>query len=180
MATSDARFHFNNQDSGGYLNIIVLSITQTSTLAGKQEVVPLLHALPEMPMHPVATMVRSWRPIWYRSREDITMTEIPQPPEGWDRDEAWRPPHDTWGIHVCRAEGPGNCGHTPDDPCHWRRNWQRGMIGFAAEEVEQVLPALTSLDKNLKPDGVNLGSLIGLAYAMLQELDTRLNALEAA
>jgi len=139
-----------------------------------------------MPRLPVATMVRALRPTWYRQREDVAMMSIPFQPEDFvpvaedGTSLSWAPGPETWAIHECSDEGLGNCGHTPDDPCSRRTNWLRGYLGFIAEEVEQVLPHLVRLDADMRPESIDLGSLIGLAYAMLQELDSRLTTLEAA
>ena len=178
MPQNDPRYIFNNQDSGGYYNCIAGAWTTGCSETIKQDIVPLTNVFPMMPELPVATMVRALRPVWWRTKEELTMTEIPFAPEDWNPDDSWRPEPDTWSIHVCRNEGIGNCGHTPDDPCHWRVNWLRGQLGFVVEEVEKVLPNLVELDKDMKPQTIDLGSLIGLAYAMLQELDTRLTLLE--
>ena len=179
MQINNPRYHMNNTDAGGYYDVLAVNFVLSSTERGKQEIVPVVRSLPVTPK-PVAAMVRSLRPVWYRTREPLTMTEIPARPDDLDQTLGWMPPREDWSIHVCRTEGPNNCGHTPDDPCSWRVNWMRGHLGFVAEEVEQVLPALVTLDNDMNPDGVALGSLVGLAYAMLQELDTRLTALEAA
>jgi len=179
MQTNNPRYHMNNVNSDGYYDVLAVNFVLSSTEHGKQEIVPVVRSLPAT-LNPVATMVRSLRPVWYRTREPLTMTEVPPKPDDMDPDESYRPLPEDMPIHVCRTEGTNNCGHTPDDPCSWRVNWLRGHLGFVAEEVERVLPALVTLDPDMNPDGVALGSLVGLAYAMLQELDTRLTALEAA
>ena len=176
--TNMNRFYFNNEAASGFYDLFANAYTLSSTERGKQDMVSLVEALPVMPSLPVATMVRALRPVWYRQREDLAMMSLPPRPLDLPDTEAWNPT-DTF-LHVCYDEGPGNCGHTPDDPCSRRVNWLRGHLGFIAEEVEQVLPHLTQLGVDMQPDSVNLGSLIGLAYAMLQELDTRLTVLEAA
>ena len=179
MQTNNPRYHMNNVNCDGYYDVLAVNFVLSSTERGKQEIVPVVRSLPAT-FNPVATMVRSLRPVWYRTREPLTMTEVPPKPDDMDPDESYRPLPEDMPIHVCRTEGTNNCGHTPDDPCSWRVNWLRGHLGFVAEEVEQVLPALVTLNNDMNPDGVALGSLVGLAYAMLQELDTRLTALEAA
>jgi len=180
MQVNSPQYHFNNTDGGGYYNTVASSYNLGSSKRYKQEIVSAIRTLPELPHNPVATMVRGLRPVWYRQREDNTMMEIPHRPLDLDPDEGWQPDPKDHFIHVCRTEGAGNCGHTPDDPCSWRVNWLRGQLGFIAEEVEQVLPQLVELDQDMNPATIDLGSLVGLAYAMLQELDNRLTALEAA
>lgn len=177
---NDGRYHCNNTAGDNYFGIIASAFTPGSSLRYKQEVTPLVSTLPALPVNPVAAMVRALRPVWFRHREEQLMMEIPPMPDGWDQDVPWIPPVEDNYIHFCRAEGPGNCGHTPDDPCMWRANWMRGQLGFIAEEVEAVLPQLVQLDKDDTPQTIDLGSFVGLAYAMLQELDNRLTTLEGA
>lgn len=179
MQVNSPQYHFNNTDGQGYYNTVASSYNLGSSERFKQEIVPVLQTLPDLPRNPVATMVRALRPVWYRQREDNTMTEVPVRPDDLDSEQEWRPRRDEMFIHFCRDQGPGNCGHTPDDPCSWRVNWLRGQLGFIAEEVEPVLPNLVELDADMKPATIDLGSFVGLAYAMLQEIDTRLTALEA-
>jgi hypothetical protein len=176
MQMNVATFHFNNVDASWYYDTIAKSFGVASSRRGKQQLTPLVSVLPEMPKLPVATMVRALRPVWWRTREDYTMREVPPCPDDVEPHD-WHPDPATMPNHACRVE---MCGHTPDDPCCWRVNWQRGQLGFVAEEVERVLPQLVQLDADMQPAAVDLGSLVGLAYAMLQELDTRLTALEAA
>lgn len=179
MQVNADNFHFNNIASDWYYNIIAKSFGVASSQRGKQDLVPLIDVLPALPLHPVATMVRGLHPKWWRTREEYTMREVPSCPDDVEPGD-WRPTIDQMPNHVCRTEGVNACGHTPDDPCCWRVNWLRGQLGFVAEEVEQVLPQLVMLDADMKPAALDLGSLVGLAYAMLQELDTRLTAVEAA
>lgn len=174
MQQNSDTFHFQNTDASGYYRCAAREWAIASSERYKQDMVPLTDALPAMPSLPVATMVRALRPVWFRTDEYQQMAEVPPKP---DDVQDWRPDPETFTVHVCRVE---MCGHTPDDPCAWRTNWQRGQLGFIAEEVERVLPQLVRLDAEMQPQLLDLGSLVGLAYAMLQELDTRLTALEAA
>ena len=84
-------------------------------------------------------------------------------------------------VHLCGRD----CNNTPESPCFMYQNWERGTIGFIAEEVGEVIPEAT--DMNLKPDspyqGEN-GAIDGLALTAvltkaLQEVEARLAALEA-
>jgi hypothetical protein len=85
-------------------------------------------------------------------------------------------------IHLCGRD----CDGSPETPCFMYQNWERGTIGFIAEEVGEVIPEATEM--NLKPDapyqGEN-GAIDGLALTAvltkaLQEVEARLAALEAS
>lgn len=175
MGQGNPEYHFGNTDSSAYYTCRSAAWNVTSSRDSKQDLVPLTHILPAMPDLPVATMVRALRPTWWRQKERHIMAEVPRAPKETS-DEHWHPDPATFKNHICSLD---NCGHTPEDPCAWRVNWMRGHLGFVAEEVEQVLPALVRLNQDMTPGALDLGSLIGLAYAMLQELDSRLALLEA-
>ena len=85
-------------------------------------------------------------------------------------------------IHLCGRD----CDGTPETPCFMYQNWERGTIGFIAEEVGEVIPEATEM--NLKPDAPyqgEKGAIDGLALTAvltkaLQEVEARLAALEAS
>lgn len=60
------------------------------------------------------------------------------------------------------------------------RGKRRGVVGFIAEEVGQVLPAMVARDAKRRPYAVNYGQLVALSVAAAQDHETRLRRLEGA
>lgn len=85
------------------------------------------------------------------------------------------PDHDDG--HVCGVD----CDKSPEDPCNYYLNWERGTIGFVAEDLGEVIPQVTNIDRhtgaNTAIDGLAMSAVIVKA---LQEIDARLSALEKA
>ncbi len=85
------------------------------------------------------------------------------------------PDHDDG--HVCGVD----CDQSPEDPCNYYLNWERGTIGFVAEDLGEVIPQVTNIDRhtgaNTAVDGLAMSAVIVKA---LQEIDARLSALETA
>jgi hypothetical protein len=85
-------------------------------------------------------------------------------------------------IHECGRD----CDHSVEDPCVLYQQWNRGTIGFIAEEVGEVIPEATDIDvrprsptqgQNTAIDGLALTAILTKA---MQEIDARLSALESA
>jgi hypothetical protein len=84
-------------------------------------------------------------------------------------------------VHECGRD----CDGTPEQPCAMYANWDRGTLGFIAEEVGEVIPEAT--DMELKPDSHHIGentAIDGLALTAvltkaIQEIEARLSALES-
>ena len=83
------------------------------------------------------------------------------------------PNHDD--SHVCGVD----CDQSPDDPCNYYRNWERGTIGFIAEDLGEIIPQVTNIDrhtgKNTAIDGLAMTAIVVKA---LQEIDARLTTVE--
>lgn len=86
--------------------------------------------------------------------------------------EPYEMPHHDCSIH--------NCTGTADDPCVRKLNWDRPRLGFIAEEVQEIFPEATPLDKDKLPEAVELGNMMAIVVAGLQEIIERVNALEGA
>jgi hypothetical protein len=85
------------------------------------------------------------------------------------------PDHDD--SHVCGVD----CDCSPDDPCNYYKNWERGTIGFVAEDLGEVFPQATNIDlktgENTAIDGLAVTAIVVKA---LQEIDSRLAVLEGS
>ncbi|MGB0822043.1 MAG: hypothetical protein ACPGR3_05725, partial [Ilumatobacteraceae bacterium] len=85
-------------------------------------------------------------------------------------------------IHECGRD----CDGSPEEPCVLYANWERGTIGFIAEEVGEIIPEATDMEMNPRSHHKGENSAIdGLAMTAvltkaLQELDARITSLEAS
>lgn len=83
-------------------------------------------------------------------------------------------------IHLCGRD----CEWSEEDPCPPMLNWQRGTIGFIAEEVGEVIPQATDIDlrKRSATHGQNTGidplAISAVLVKAVQELDQRISNLE--
>jgi hypothetical protein len=85
-------------------------------------------------------------------------------------------------IHECGRDCEGSL----ESPCAMYANWERGTIGFIAEEVGEVIPAATEME--LRPRSHHIGentAIDGLALTAvltkaIQEIEARLSALESS
>jgi hypothetical protein len=78
-------------------------------------------------------------------------------------------------VHQCGRD----CEGSPESPCKLYRDWEKGEVGFIAEEVVNVVPDAVSTDDNEQPLTIDPMTLIATCVKALQEIDTRLTSLEA-
>jgi hypothetical protein len=79
-------------------------------------------------------------------------------------------------VHRCGRD----CEGSTESPCKLYRDWEKGEVGFIAEEVVNVVPDAVWTDDDEQPLTVDPMVLIATCVKALQEIDTRLNSLEAS
>jgi hypothetical protein len=80
-------------------------------------------------------------------------------------------------IHRCHND---TCGGSEASPCARRLNWERGEIGFVAEEVAEFLPEAVMFNNDGNPEAISVMPLLTAVLAAVQELDSRVDLLEGA
>jgi len=71
-----------------------------------------------------------------------------------------------------------NCNGTIDNPCIRKMRIDTPKIGFIAEEVNEIFPEIVHLDLEKLPLAIDIGQLLAISIAAIQELTERINLLE--
>jgi hypothetical protein len=78
-------------------------------------------------------------------------------------------------VHICGR----NCDGSVEQPCSFYANWQRGELGFIAEEVGEVIPQITRIDmESGENTGIDHIGLIAVLTKAVQELAEKVETLE--
>jgi hypothetical protein len=78
-------------------------------------------------------------------------------------------------VHVCGRD----CDGSVEQPCSFYANWQRGELGFIAEEVGEVIPQITRIDmESGENTGIDHIGLIAVLTKAVQELAEKVETLE--
>jgi hypothetical protein len=91
--------------------------------------------------------------------------------KGLERYNYEMPEHDC-AIHECDG--------TDENPCIPKVMADRERIGFIAEEVYEIFPNAVPLDASNKPEAIDLGQMLAISFAAIQELTNRIKVLEGA
>ena len=189
-------FYVRNHNDGAYWYINAIISNQSSRRL-KQDIEtwgvakPLSSAVNATYDTTATDIVKQLRPVTYRLKKHERLPrDIPNERrhEALDRLNRYRIDNDLEqydgeeAIHECGRD----CDGTPEQPCVMYANWDRGTIGFIAEEVGEVIPEAT--DMEVRPRAHNQGentAIDGLALTAvltkaIQEIEARLSALESA
>lgn len=79
-------------------------------------------------------------------------------------------------VHQCGRD----CDGSEENPCKLYRDWEKGEVGFIAEEVINVNPDAVWTDADELPLTIDPMALITMCVKALQEIDNRLAQLEAS
>lgn len=187
-------WYLRNHNDGSYWTCAAV-ISNQSSYRMKQDIEtwgyskPLSSAVNATYDTTATDLVRQLRPVSYRfNKQDRLPRDLPEErrQEALDRlnrirmSKGLKQFDSEEAIHECGRD----CEHSVDDPCPMYRQWERGTIGFIAEEVGDVIPEATDMDvrprsltqgENTAIDGLALTAILTKA---LQEMDARITELE--
>ena len=189
-------FYIRNHNDGAYwwLNAI---ISNQSSRRLKQDIEtwgvakPLSSAVNVTYDTTATDIVKQLRPVTYRMKKHERLPrDIPngRRHEALDRLNRYRIDNDLEqydgeeAIHECGRD----CDASLESPCPMYANWERGTIGFIAEEVGEVIPEATDMEARPRAhnQGENTGidglALTAVLTKAIQEIEARLSALESA
>jgi len=161
QAYNDASMYFRNGQDTAY-PIIYMDVSDASSVRYKQDVIPFVDHRARGTERSALSVVRALKPVSYRWEFGSRMSKANGDP------------------HVCNAEciGPDNPNYTPENTCPQFRQWERGVVGFTAEDIDAVLPEASVRNAHDEPEGVKTLAIVAVLTDALQELIERIELLE--
>jgi len=174
IASGSNYFYFRDAGGISYVPLAASAFDVSSARATKQDISPWppnpknlgAGANPDRP----TKRLRDLHPVSFRRKEEDAMAEVPS-------DEKEQKDTTKYRIHRCHND---TCGGSEASPCARRLNWERGEIGFVAEEVAEFLPEAVMFNNDGNPEAISVMPLLTAVLAAVQELDSRVDLLEGA
>ena len=189
-------WYARNHNDGAYWTVAAV-ISNQSSRRMKQDIEtwgsmkPLSSAVNADYDTTATDLIKQLRPVYYRfNKQDRLPRDIPSErrQEALDRlnrirmSKGLNQYDGEEAIHECGRD----CDYTPEDPCPLYKQWERGTLGFIAEEVGEVIPEVADMDvrpnSNFQGDNTAIDNLALTAVLTkaFQELESRLTALESS
>jgi hypothetical protein len=161
QAYNDANSYFRNVNDSGY-PAVYMDVVDSSALRYKQDVVRLTERRRRNTPRSSLNVVRQLRPVFYRWRKDQRLIRT------------------DFQVHECNEDciGPEAPHYSTANTCPQYRSWQAGSFGFAAEDIDELLPEVGRHNAQGEPEGIKTLALVAVLTDALQELIERVDRLE--
>ena len=120
-------------------------------------------------------VVKRLRPVAYRLNKEEQLDRVPPEKSRQEalgrlnemrRNNGQGPFVSEETLHLCGRD----CDATPDDPCVFVKDWEKGKVGFISEELAEILPEAVRCDPiSGKWNGIDTLAVVSAAVGAIQE-----------